>query len=50
MFLYKAHILQGQVRPDGKKVLDFAWLAKEEIKTKVDENYWNGVKDILSDF
>ncbi|KAF7800261.1 hypothetical protein EIP86_011508 [Pleurotus ostreatoroseus] len=50
VFLYKAHILQGQVRPDGKKVLDFAWLTKEEIQNQVDEYYWNGVKDILSDF
>ena len=42
--------MQGQVRPDGKKVLDFAWLTKEEIQNQVDEYYWNGVKDILSDF
>ncbi|KAJ3526600.1 hypothetical protein NM688_g8244 [Phlebia brevispora] len=50
VFFYKAHILQGQVRPDGKSVLDFAWLTKQEIQAKVDENYWHGVRDILSDF
>ena len=49
-FFYKAHILQGQVRPDGKEVADFAWLTKEEIQPRVDKHYWSGVKDMLSDF
>lgn len=50
LFFYKAHILAGQVRPDGKSVLDFAWLSKEEIAPRVDKGYWDGIKDILSDF
>ena len=50
VFFYKAHILQGQVRPDKKNILDFAWLTKQEIKPRVDEGYWTGVKDMLSDF
>ncbi|KAI0340670.1 50S ribosomal subunit L30 [Trametopsis cervina] len=50
LFFYKAHILAGQVRPDGQDVLDFAWLTKEEIQTRVDEGYWHGVKDMISDF
>ncbi|EKM55741.1 uncharacterized protein PHACADRAFT_161771 [Phanerochaete carnosa HHB-10118-sp] len=50
LFFYKAHILAGQARPDGKSVLDFAWLSKEEITPRVDKSYWNGVKDMLSDF
>ncbi|KAI0085439.1 60S ribosomal protein L17 [Irpex rosettiformis] len=49
-FFYKAHILAGQVRPDGKNVLDFAWLTKEEIKIRVDQSYWDSVKDMISDF
>ncbi|KAI0698500.1 39S mitochondrial ribosomal protein L46-domain-containing protein [Cytidiella melzeri] len=50
LFFYKAHILAGQARPDGKNILDFAWLNKEEIRTRVDQDYWAGVKDMISDF
>ncbi|KAI0798081.1 39S mitochondrial ribosomal protein L46-domain-containing protein [Abortiporus biennis] len=49
-FFYKGHILAGQAKPDNKSVADFAWLTKEEIKPKVDQDYWHGVKDMLSDF
>lgn len=49
-FFYKSHIFAGQVLPNGTSVVDFAWLTKEEIGTAVDGNYWNGVKDMLSDF
>ena len=49
-FFYKAHVLQGQVHPDGAKVVDFAWLTKQEIKPRVPQQYWDGVKDMLSDF
>jgi len=49
-FFYKAHILAGQVRTDGKQVLDFAWLTKEEMESRLEKDYWLGVKDILSDF
>jgi large subunit ribosomal protein L46 len=48
-FFYKAHILAGQVRPDGKNICDFAWLTKQEITSRVDEKYWMGIKDMLSD-
>ncbi|PCH38706.1 60S ribosomal protein L17 [Wolfiporia cocos MD-104 SS10] len=50
VFFYKAHILAGQVKPDGNTVLDFAWLTKEEIEPRVDQEYWFGVRDMLSDF
>ncbi|OBZ75207.1 54S ribosomal protein L17, mitochondrial [Grifola frondosa] len=50
LFFYKAHILAGQVRPDGKNITDFAWLTKQEIQPRVDQNYWASIKDILSDF
>ncbi|KAK7676946.1 hypothetical protein QCA50_020064 [Cerrena zonata] len=49
-FFYKAHILSGQVQPDGKNVTDFAWLTKQEIESRVEKPYWLGVKDMLADF
>ncbi|KAK0228217.1 39S mitochondrial ribosomal protein L46-domain-containing protein [Armillaria fumosa] len=48
-FFFKAHIMAGQVRP-GEGVCDFAWLTKQEIEGKVEKNYWDGIKDILSDY
>ncbi|KAF5330526.1 hypothetical protein D9619_005685 [Psilocybe cf. subviscida] len=50
LFFYKAHIMSGQVHPEGKHIQDFAWLTKEEISTKVEPTYWDSVRDILSDF
>lgn len=49
-FFYKFHVLAGQVKPNGTSSLDFAWLTKEEISKYVDGQYWDGVKDMLSDF
>ena len=45
-----AHILSGQVQPNGKSVTDFAWLTKQEIESRVEKSYWLGVKDMLADF
>ncbi|KAH7927741.1 hypothetical protein BV22DRAFT_1060488 [Leucogyrophana mollusca] len=50
VFFYKAHIMAGQVRPDRTRTQDFAWLTKGEIGTRVDPDYWLGIKDLLSDF
>ncbi|KZT03558.1 uncharacterized protein LAESUDRAFT_729141 [Laetiporus sulphureus 93-53] len=50
VFFYKAHILAGQAIPNGKNVLNFAWLTKEEIEPRVDQDYWSGIRDMLSDF
>ncbi|KAF8874638.1 60S ribosomal protein L17 [Gymnopilus junonius] len=50
VFFFKAHILAGQVAPAGNSIQDFAWLTKQEIRTRVDEPYWNSIKDILSDY
>ncbi|KAH7889957.1 39S mitochondrial ribosomal protein L46-domain-containing protein [Phlebopus sp. FC_14] len=50
VFFYKAHILAGQVRPDKERYQDFAWLTKGEIGQRTDEEYWLGIKDMLSDF
>jgi large subunit ribosomal protein L46 len=49
IFFFKAHIMAGQVKP-STSVADFAWLTKKEIEKRVDERYWEGVKDMLSDF
>ncbi|KAF9036966.1 hypothetical protein BDZ89DRAFT_1061655 [Hymenopellis radicata] len=48
-FFYKAHIMAGQVRPT-EGINGFAWLTKQEIEKHVDKHYWDGVKDILSDY
>ncbi|KAJ8519876.1 hypothetical protein ONZ45_g3235 [Pleurotus djamor] len=48
-FFYKAHIMAGQVHPQAKTISDFAWLTKEEIEPYVPEDYWNSIKDMLSD-
>ena len=50
VFFYKAHIFAGQARPVEERVTDFAWLTKEEIESYVDKEYWEGTKDMLSDF
>ncbi|KAJ7093146.1 39S mitochondrial ribosomal protein L46-domain-containing protein [Mycena epipterygia] len=47
-FFFKAHIMAGQVRP-ANSIKDFAWVTKQEIESRVERNYWEGVKDMLSD-
>lgn len=42
--------MAGQAKPDTKSVQDFAWLTKQEIKIRVRPEYWDGIKDILSDY
>ena len=48
-FFFKAHILAGQVQLQSSRVSSFAWLTKEEIQKHTDAEYWEGVKDMLSD-
>jgi len=49
-FFFKGHILAGQCHPAvATGIQDFAWLAKEEIQSHVNDQYWEGVKDMLSD-
>ena len=50
MFFYKAHIMAGQARPSDAS--DFAWLTKQELEERLKDDvaYWDGVKDMLSDF
>ncbi|KAF9231641.1 hypothetical protein BU15DRAFT_55893, partial [Melanogaster broomeanus] len=42
------HILAGQVRPDSKRYQNFAWM--KLVSGQRLENYWLGIKDMLSDF
>ncbi|KAF9264949.1 60S ribosomal protein L17 [Marasmius fiardii PR-910] len=49
-FFFKAHIMAGQVHPNKEKIKDFAWLTKQEIEPLVSKHYWEGVKDMLSDY
>ncbi|CAG7854165.1 SubName: Full=Related to MRPL17-mitochondrial ribosomal protein, large subunit {ECO:0000313/EMBL:CCA68916.1} [Serendipita indica DSM 11827] len=49
VYFFKGHILAGQCRPDGKEVVDFAWLTKEEVQQYVEPHYWTAIKDMLSD-
>ncbi|KAF4615327.1 hypothetical protein D9613_002846 [Agrocybe pediades] len=50
VFFFKAHIMAGQVIPTRESIKDFAWLTKEEIGDRVDQHYWDSIKDILSDY
>jgi large subunit ribosomal protein L46 len=42
--------MAGQCLPQGELVKDFAWLTKQEIELRVDNHYWDGIKDMLSDY
>lgn len=44
-------LIRGQASPvkSSKKITDFAWLTKDEIKEKVDPKYWESVEGMLSD-
>ncbi|KAG8902293.1 54S ribosomal protein L17 mitochondrial [Tulasnella sp. 403] len=48
VFFFKVHIFSGQVNLNSSNVQDFAWLTKEEIADRVEEAYWSGIKDMLS--
>ena len=42
--------MAGQCQPQGEYIKDFAWLTKQEIGSRVDEHYWDGIKNMLSDY
>ncbi|KAF9355123.1 54S ribosomal protein L17 mitochondrial [Mortierella sp. AD094] len=50
VFFMKAHIFAGQVQVDNKEIVDFAWVTKQEMKDYVSPDYYEAVKDMLSDF
>ncbi|KAG1440080.1 hypothetical protein G6F56_012052 [Rhizopus delemar] len=39
----KAEWISGQCKPDGKEIIDFAWLTREEITRLVSIEYLNGI-------
>ncbi|KAI8142054.1 39S mitochondrial ribosomal protein L46-domain-containing protein [Fennellomyces sp. T-0311] len=47
-FFMKARVYAGQVQP-SKQVSDYAWLTKEELGDYLPPDYYNAVKDSLSD-
>ncbi|KAF9975151.1 54S ribosomal protein L17 mitochondrial [Actinomortierella ambigua] len=49
VFFMKAHIFAGQVQVDNKEIVDYAWVTKQEMKDYVSAEYYEAVKDMLSD-
>ncbi|KAK9702609.1 hypothetical protein K7432_011170 [Basidiobolus ranarum] len=49
VFFMKARIFAGQAAPEATKFQDFAWVTKQELKDYVHEDYYNAVKDMLSE-
>lgn len=43
----KAHVMSGQIKGDQKSKLEHAWLSKDEIREKVDPEYFAAVKDMM---
>ncbi|KAF9432036.1 54S ribosomal protein L17 mitochondrial [Entomortierella beljakovae] len=50
VFFMKAHIFAGQVQVDNKEIVDYAWVTKQEMKDYVAPEFYDAVKDMLSDF
>jgi large subunit ribosomal protein L46 len=50
-FFMKARIMAGQANLENNKfgLTDFKWLAKEEVKTEVNNKYWHSVKNMLAE-
>lgn len=49
-FLIKSHILMGQFEiKDKRSISEYAWLTKDEIKEKVDKDYYKNTGFLLSD-
>ncbi|RHZ54735.1 hypothetical protein Glove_423g17 [Diversispora epigaea] len=49
VFFMKAHIFSGQVRVDNKEIVDFAWVTKQEMENYVHPDFYNSIKDMLSE-
>ncbi|KXS17087.1 hypothetical protein M427DRAFT_54743 [Gonapodya prolifera JEL478] len=47
VFFMYGHAFGGQVQPDGKEIVDFAWITKEGLAEYLDPNYYNAIKDVL---
>ena len=44
----KARVYAGQIQPN-KQVSDFAWVTKEELPNYLSSDYYNAIKDSLSE-
>ncbi|KTW29216.1 hypothetical protein T552_01172 [Pneumocystis carinii B80] len=47
IFFIKARIMAGHVKLDGKTVVDWLWVTKNEIKQYVSKSYWNFIQAML---
>ncbi|KAG1149575.1 hypothetical protein G6F37_008929 [Rhizopus arrhizus] len=43
----KAEWISGQCQPDGKEIVDFAWLTRDEILQFVSTEYGNGIMPLF---
>lgn len=43
MSFFRADWLSGQCQPDGKEIVDFAWLTKEELAKDIHPEYKQAV-------
>ncbi|KAF1970836.1 50S ribosomal subunit L30 [Bimuria novae-zelandiae CBS 107.79] len=50
-FFMKARIMAGQanLKENQFGLQDFQWLAKEEVKTQVEDKYWRSIKNMLAE-
>lgn len=50
-FFMKARIMAGQANLKENQLgwQDFQWLAKEEVQTQVEANYWRSIKNMLAE-
>jgi large subunit ribosomal protein L46 len=50
-FFMKVRIMAGQanLKENQLGLKDFKWLAKDEIKKEVEENYWRSIKNMLAE-
>jgi large subunit ribosomal protein L46 len=50
-FFMKSRIMAGQadLKENSYDLMDFKWLAKEEIQPLVNVQYWSAIKDMLAE-
>lgn len=49
VFFMKALYQSGSLELDGKELVDYAWVTKEEMKDYVSQEYYKAVEPILSE-
>ena len=48
-FFMKARIMAGQANLTGTDLVDFKWLAKEEVQKAVETRYWRAIRNMLAE-